>query len=104
MGLSRLNEATSPTHRQLYVSVSVSLLQPDASDASGQWQRKVCDALRLAGVSSDPREKDFSAKRFSHGCSDCGTVPFVAVPYMGLEFSSIRRACPLAFVQHTGGF
>ena len=88
----------------LLVCLLVGLLQPDASDAVGQWQQQVNKALREANVPFDPREEEFGFKRFSRGCSDTGTsiVPFVAVPYKGLEFSSIRKACPLAFVQHTG--
>lgn len=63
-------------------------------------------ALRRAGVTFHPREGEFAAKRFCRGCGPTGNgnVPFVAVPLKGLEFSSIRRACPLAFVQHTGRY
>ena len=80
------------------------LLQPDASDAEGRWRQRVNEALREAKVVCDPREEEFGFKRFSSGCSDTGssTAAFVAVPFKGLEFTSIRKACPLAFVQHTG--
>ncbi|CDJ51719.1 hypothetical protein, conserved [Eimeria brunetti] len=87
-----------------YDSIRTCDIYPDASDAQGQWRQRVADALKAARVPCDPREEEFGFKRFSRGCTDSGSsiVPFVAVPLKGLEFSSIRKACPLAFVQHTG--
>ncbi|OEH78597.1 hypothetical protein cyc_04056 [Cyclospora cayetanensis] len=95
-------KALQPTGQ--YDCIRTCDIYPDASTATGQWREKVRGALRLSGVSWHSREDEFAAKRFSRGCSELesGIVPFVAVPFKGLEFSSIRRACPLAFVQHTG--